>query len=83
MHAAEEVVDAEVGHQHGQEGDDEVGVQHCGALSVGQGTVLCPTQIIAETAQKRVLFMSIEEILLSFTCNYDINFVSLPAYLTY
>ena len=28
VHAAEEVVDAEVGHQHGQEGDDEVGVQH-------------------------------------------------------
>jgi hypothetical protein len=26
-----------------------------------------------------VVFISIEEILLSFTCNYDINFVSLPA----
>ena len=48
--------------------------------AVGQGMILCPTQIIAETAQKRVVFISIEEILLSFTCSYNINYVSLPAY---
>lgn len=44
---------------------------------VGQGT-LCPTQIIAETAKYTVTFINIEEILLSFTCSYDTNFVSLP-----